>query len=64
MECDNSLSLMKQVLASDEIGRDEQSTLALLRKLDVRCSVYVHEMCHALCFLLLLIYIYRFWMKT
>ncbi|XP_065894663.1 spectrin beta chain, non-erythrocytic 1-like isoform X3 [Dysidea avara] len=35
MECDNSLSLMEQVLASDEIGRDEQSTLALLRKLDV-----------------------------
>ena len=39
MECDNSLSLMEQVLASDEIGRDEQSTLALLRKLDVCWSV-------------------------
>ena len=45
MECDNSLSLMEQVLASDEIGRDEQNTLALLRKLDVRCSVCVHDMC-------------------
>ncbi|XP_065894878.1 uncharacterized protein [Dysidea avara] len=35
MEFDNSLSLMEQVLASDEIGRDKQSTSALLLKLDV-----------------------------
>ena len=40
MEFDNSLSLMEQVLASDEIGRDKQSTSALLLKLDVWNIVY------------------------
>ena len=36
VECDSSLAIMEQVLASDEIGRNEQNTLSLLRKLDVR----------------------------
>ena len=34
--------MMEQVLASDEVGRDEQSTLGLLRKLDVRTCLSLH----------------------
>ena len=53
MECDHSLSLMEQVLASDEIGRDEQSTLALLRKLDVcyMCVIYINHFYRDICYM-------------
>ena len=33
--------MMEHVLASDDIGRDEQSTLGLLRKLDVCILLYI-----------------------
>ena len=41
---------MEQVLTSDEIGRDEQSTLGLLRKLDVRMLMYISmDQCTYVC---------------
>ena len=50
VECDSSLGMMEQVLASDEIGRDEQNTLSLLRKLDVCDRVFVHAcVCTCVC---------------